>query len=71
MTDNQPKKPMRVSVTFSADAVAWLERESIRRAITISEMVRRVIDETRGDYILQREASGGSGSRARHDRGGG
>jgi hypothetical protein len=46
----------RVSVTFSVDAMAWLEGEAARRATTVADLVRRVIDETRGAYLVERAA---------------
>jgi hypothetical protein len=42
----------RVSVTFSADAMAWLEAEAGRRATTVADLIRRLGDETRGSYIV-------------------
>jgi hypothetical protein len=47
----QPKpEPIRLSITFSEEAHAWLEKEATRRAISIGEIVRRIVDEIRGDY---------------------
>jgi len=44
-------RPPRLSVSFSDEALAWLERESTKRAITISDLIRRLVDEVRGDRI--------------------
>jgi hypothetical protein len=41
----------RITVTFSAEATAWLEQQAERRAITMAETVRRIVDEMRGDRI--------------------
>ncbi len=46
--------PQRLSITFSGEAMVWLEREAARRAISITEMVRRIVDETRGDFVVPR-----------------
>jgi hypothetical protein len=37
----------RVSVSFPAPAMAWLTREAKRLGITIGDLIRRIIDETR------------------------
>jgi hypothetical protein len=44
----------RISVTFSHEAVRWLETEADRRASTLADLVRRIIDETRGSYVVPR-----------------
>jgi hypothetical protein len=43
----------RISITFSADAVAWLEQEAHKRATSLADLVRRTVDEARGDYIVK------------------
>jgi hypothetical protein len=50
-----PLPRTRITVTFSAEAVSWLEQEADRRAITMAEMVRRIVDEMRGDRIRPQE----------------
>jgi hypothetical protein len=42
---------VRVTIAFSPDAMAWMEKQAERRATTISELVRRLVDETRGSFI--------------------
>jgi hypothetical protein len=49
-TDKTPTT--RVAVTFSADAVGWLEQEADRRAISLADLIRRLVDETRGAYLV-------------------
>jgi hypothetical protein len=44
----------RISVTFSHEAVHWLETEADRRASTLADLVRRIVDETRGSYVVPR-----------------
>lgn len=48
------EKPVatRISVTFSVDAVAWLQAEAERRAVSLADLIRRIVDETRGSYIV-------------------
>ena len=41
----------RLTVTFSEEAWQWIEAQAIRHAISYAEVVRRVIDETRGAQI--------------------
>ena len=53
MERNKPE-PLRLSVSFSPEAVAWLTREADRRAISLTEIVRRIVDEARGEYITPR-----------------
>jgi hypothetical protein len=52
---DQPES-QRITITFSAQAMKWIDVESKRRAISMSEFVRRLVDETRGDYITQPRA---------------
>jgi len=44
--------PKRVNLLLSGEAVQWLESEAKRRAITVSEMIRRIVDEARDSYIV-------------------
>ena len=52
MQNETKPEATRLSITFSAEAYAWLDKEADRRAISIGEMVRRIVDETRGSYIV-------------------
>jgi hypothetical protein len=45
----------RITVTFSAEAIAWLEEEAAKRATSLADLVRRIIDESRGAYVVSRE----------------
>ena len=42
----------RYSVSFSPNATEWLVTEATRRGIGVTEVIRRIIDEVRRDYIL-------------------
>jgi hypothetical protein len=44
----------RLNVIFSDEAIGWLEQEAAKRATSLSDMVRRIVDETRGAYIVPR-----------------
>lgn len=44
----------RINVIFSVEAIEWLEDEAEKRATSMADMVRRIVDETRGAYIVQR-----------------
>jgi hypothetical protein len=45
-------KSNRICVVFSEDACAWMTAEASRRTITVTELIRRVIDEVRGSFIV-------------------
>lgn len=49
----------RINVIFSVEAIEWLEDEADKRATSMADMVRRIVDETRGAYIVQRPDSSG------------
>jgi hypothetical protein len=50
-------KPLRISVTFSIEAAEWLDAEAERRATSLADLIRRIVDETRGAYVVdQRKA---------------
>jgi hypothetical protein len=44
----------RITVTFSDDAVTWLQQEADSRAVSVADLLRRIIDETRAAYIVPR-----------------
>jgi hypothetical protein len=55
-----PKKKVgdgvkRLTVSFSIGAGEWLEAEAAKRGISVSEIVRRLVDEVRGASILKRD----------------
>jgi hypothetical protein len=41
----------KVTVTFSREQIAWLNRVARRRSTSVSDIIRRLIDETRGAYL--------------------
>ena len=57
MPQEKPLNP-RLSVTFSAEAMDWLEAEAGRRAQSLAELLRRIVDEARGSYIVPRSSRG-------------
>jgi predicted DNA-binding ribbon-helix-helix protein len=45
-------KTARVTINFSDSAMEWLNQEATRRNLSVSELIRRIIDELRGDFVL-------------------
>jgi hypothetical protein len=45
-------KVKRLTVSFSIGAGEWLEEEAAKRGISVSEIVRRMVDEVRGAAII-------------------
>jgi hypothetical protein len=50
-------KGNRITINFSIEAVDWLNVEAKRRGLSVSELIRRIVDELRGDTILNRVKS--------------
>ena len=46
----------RVTVNVSPEQIAWLNEIAQQRATSVSDIVRRLIDETRGAYLTPAEA---------------
>jgi hypothetical protein len=46
----------KVTLTFSREQVAWLNRIARRRSTSVSDIIRRLIDETRGAYLTPPDA---------------
>jgi len=46
----------KVTVTFSREQVDWLNAIAERRSTSVSDIIRRLIDETRGAYLTPRKA---------------
>jgi hypothetical protein len=44
---------VRLTITFSDPAIQWLEAEAANRAISLADVIRRIVDETRGSYIVE------------------
>jgi hypothetical protein len=49
---------VRLTVTFSDPAIQWLEQEAVNRAISVADLLRRIVDETRGSYIVEQKRDG-------------
>jgi hypothetical protein len=43
----------RVTITLSLEAADWLNDQARQRAISMSELVRRIVDEVRGAYLIK------------------
>ena len=62
-SERTPRKPrgrrpvgaVRVGVSLAHTAAEWLADEAERRGITMTDVIRRLIDEARRDYILGRK----------------
>jgi predicted CopG family antitoxin len=46
----------KVTVTFSREQIDWLNAIAERRSTSFSDIIRRLIDETRGAYLTPRKA---------------
>ena len=46
----------KVTVTFSEAQIEWLNDTATRHATSVSDIIRRLIDETRGAYLTPRKA---------------
>jgi hypothetical protein len=44
----------RLTVSFSADAMAWIRREAASRAVSYAELLKRLVDENRGSAVIRR-----------------
>jgi hypothetical protein len=55
----------RITVTFSAGAMQWLEQQAEDNQISGSEALRRVVDQTRG-FAMGTGMTGMGGTRLRH-----
>jgi hypothetical protein len=49
------KPQTRLTIGFSDDQMLWLHQEASRRAIPVSDVIRRIIDELRGDSFIEPE----------------
>lgn len=49
------EESVRVGVSLRPAAAEWLNTEAERRGITMTDVIRRLIDEARRDYILRKE----------------
>lgn len=46
-------KTNRITINFSDGATDWLNAEARRRNLSVSELIRRIVDELRGDFVLK------------------
>ena len=46
----------KVTVTFSTEQIKWLNWIADERSTSVSDIIRRLIDETRGAYLTPPEA---------------
>jgi len=46
----------KVTVTFSPDQIDWLNWMADERRTSVSDIIRRLIDETRGAYLTPPDA---------------
>ena len=51
----EKKVNSRITIIFSDEAAEWLNAQALRRSLTISELLRRMVDEVRGSYIIPRQ----------------
>ena len=45
----------RITIVFSDEAAEWLNAQATRRSISVSDLLRRIVDEVRGAYIVPRQ----------------
>lgn len=46
----------KVTIKFSNDQIEWLNRISKQRSVSVSDIIRRLLDETRGAYLTPADA---------------
>lgn len=46
----------KVTVTFSPEQIEWLNVVAKERSASVSDIIRRLIDETRGAYLTPADA---------------
>ena len=46
----------KVTVTFSEEQIEWLNGTAAARSTSVSDIIRRLIDETRGAYLTPPDA---------------
>jgi len=52
----------KVTVTFSTEQIEWLNDIAKQRSTSVSDIIRRLIDETRGAYLTPRRRAALSAS---------
>jgi hypothetical protein len=51
--ENSSQGTVRITTTFSPEAMEWLDAEASRRAISLASLLRIIDDETRGAYLVK------------------
>ena len=46
----------KATITFSAEQIDWLNSTAVARSTSVSEIIRRLVDETRGAYLTPPDA---------------
>jgi hypothetical protein len=46
----------KVTIKFSEDQISWLNAISKQRNVSVSDIIRRLVDETRGAYLTPLDA---------------
>lgn len=46
----------KATITFSQEQIDWLNQTAIDRSTSVSEIIRRLVDETRGAYLTPPDA---------------
>jgi hypothetical protein len=58
----------RITVVFSSEVVKWMEDLAAKNAMSMNDVLRRIVDDARGVRIAETSASQTAGLGARHDR---
>ena len=45
----------KATITFSQEQIDWLNAIAVERSTSVSDIIRRLIDETRGAYLTPRK----------------
>jgi hypothetical protein len=45
---------VKISTKFSDEAAKWLGEQAERRGLSLAELLRRIVDEVRGAYLIDR-----------------
>ena len=46
----------KATITFSQEQIDWLNKTAVERSTSVSEIIRRLVDETRGAYLTPHDA---------------
>jgi len=53
------RETRRLTITVSKITASWLEREADKRAISTAELMRRILDDMRGEGVIRTRPEGG------------